>query len=103
MTTHQTIWLIILIPFMSIYAFIEIRRGMNILKHNRPSLNFVLKIRIKLIELFSGKDAAEKYQEQILANPKEMKTLALNSVFGGVATIVVVMIWVVVLYNSLGK
>ncbi len=101
MSPYQTIWLIILIPVMSIYGFIEIRRGINILKYNRPSLNFALKIRIKLIELFSGKKAAREYQEHILENSKEMKKLALNSVFGGITSIVVVIVWVLVLFRYL--
>jgi len=101
MNNNQIIWLMILIPFISVYSLLEIRRGWNILRNNRLTLNLALKTRIKLIESFRGKDVAEQYRSRLLNDPKEMRSLGLNSIFGGSISLIICVIWTIILYKSL--
>jgi hypothetical protein len=100
MNTIKVIWLVILIPLMLMYAINEIRRGWNIIKYNQKSLNFALLLRVKLIEIFRGKDFANQFQERLLSDTKEMKSLAFNSIFGGILLLLVVVGWIIILYKK---
>ena len=97
MDDYQRVWITFLIPTLFIYALIEIKRGWNILKHKKVTLNFAYNTQIWLVSLFHGKNKSIEYKNKLLNNTSEMRLSGFYSLCGGVTAIAVCILWIYLL------
>jgi len=97
MDLSQTLFILFLIPFLLAYSLLELRRGWNILKHNKLSLNFVFLGRVSIVKLVYGKKDAEKLKAELLGDQSKMRLSGFWSLIGGLLGIVVCLYWIYLL------
>lgn len=99
MDERQRIWMTCLTPSFFVYAIFEIKRGWNILKYKKYSLNFAYAARIWLAKLFLGKQKSIEFKEELLGNETQMTMSGYYSMVGGLVIIAICMIWIYLLIN----
>jgi hypothetical protein len=101
MDTYQLIWLIILTPIFFFYGLKELLRGWKILKHGEFSPNLAVQIRIWLIGLINGADVAKQYEMHLKDDLRTMRMMGIYSIIGGIVSLIVSIIWMLVLNQTL--
>ena len=101
MDTYQLVWLIILTPIFFLYGLKELHRGWKILKHGEFSLNLAIQMRIWLIRLISGAEAAQQYENHLKNDFETMRMMGIYSIIGGVISLAVSIMWIFVLNRAL--
>lgn len=88
-------------PLMFISAVVELKRAWRILKYGEESLNTTLKLRIWLIGVFRGANAAREYRENIEKDKSSMKLRGWYGILYGIICLAGCVVWAIVLYNAL--
>ena len=102
MSQRQTIWLIALIPILSVYAILEIWRAWRIIKKGETRLNLAFTARLFLIEVIHGREASRQYKDRLMASNQSMRLSGWFSLVGGLLTLAVSVFWTALLFLSLG-
>jgi hypothetical protein len=100
---YQQTWMIILIPVFLVYGFIEVRRGWSIIKRGEKSHNIAVQTRIWLIKHFAGKKKSIQYRKSLEQDKEYMTRAGLYSLIGGIVSIAISIMWIVVLYLNTRK
>jgi len=95
---YQLTWMIILIPVFLVYGLIEVKRGWNIIKYGEKSHNVAVQVRIWLIKQFSGEKKSIQYRKSLEQDKDYMTRTGSYSFIGGIVSLAVCIMWILVLY-----
>jgi hypothetical protein len=93
MSTSQANWAFCINLFPIFYSTWSIRRGWNILKHNKMSLDFPFMINSLIIRIFRGEERSSEYEDNMLANQGIMKQTGWFSFIGGIIVLLICLVW----------
>ena len=99
MDTLQQIWAIFLIPFFSVYGSYEFVHGIKSLKYKQFHTNPAIEIRIWIMRMTKGDQAANEYKLVCQNNQELIAWRGLNSILFGIVSWVVVIIWSLFLFG----
>jgi len=85
-------------PILLVYSLIELKRGWEILKHGKYSLNPTIRTRIWLLRHLRGDKMADEYRKNILADNQGMELRGFYSFAGGlimlVGSVILILSWI---------
>jgi hypothetical protein len=93
MDERQRIWMTCFTPLLLLYSIFEIKRGWNILKHKKYSLNFAYSAQIWLVNTFQGEKKSIEYKEKLFGNVNQMTLSGYYRIIGGIVLLAACIFW----------
>jgi hypothetical protein len=97
MDSNQVKWALFLMPMLTVYALIEVRRGWRVINNQEKSPSPNQRMLIWLIRLLKGDESADKAYTYSIRKSGDIRFYAWSSFIGGIVTLALCIIWAIMI------